>query len=87
MEDSFFVLPGVPFPNPPSPFLPLPLPPLLPRSCGTSSSAPGLGGGGGGGGGGGIGGDRGISWDDPLLTDSSIFVFIEKVLQTYGRTY
>ena len=44
------------------------------------------GGGGGGGGGGGIGGDRGISWDDPLLTNSSIFVFIEKALRTYGRT-
>ena len=35
-------------------------------------------GGGGGGGGGGIGGDRGISWDDSLLRDSSIFMFIEK---------
>ena len=33
---------------------------------------------GGGIGGGGIGGGRGISWDDPPLTDSSIFVFIEK---------
>ena len=34
-------------------------------------------GGGGGGGVGGIGGDRGtISWDVPLFTDSSIFVFI-----------
>ena len=35
-------------------------------------------GGGGGSGGGGIGGERGISWDDPLLTDSTIFVFVEK---------
>ena len=38
----------------------------------------GGGGGGGDGGGGDIGGDRGISWDDPLLTDCSIFLFIEK---------
>ena len=36
------------------------------------------GGGGGGGGGSGIGSGRSISWDDPLLTDSSILVFIEK---------
>ena len=38
------------------------------------------GGGGGGGGGSGSsgGGSRSISWDDPLLTDSSILVFIEK---------
>ena len=35
-------------------------------------------GGGGGVGGGGIGDDRSISYDDPLLTHSSIFVFIEK---------
>jgi len=32
----------------------------------------------GGGGGGSGGGGRGISWNDPLLTDSSIFLFIEK---------
>ena len=38
----------------------------------------GGGGGGSSGSGGGIGRDHGISWDDPLLTDSSIFVFIEK---------
>ena len=43
-------------------------------------SGGGGGGGGGdsGGGGGGVGGDRGISWDAPLLADCSIFVFIEK---------
>ena len=34
------------------------------------------GGGGGGIGGGGIGGGRGISWDDPLLTDSSIITLL-----------
>ena len=33
---------------------------------------------GGGNGGGGIGGGHSISWNDPLLTGSSIFVFIEK---------
>ena len=44
-----------------------------------NSGGGGNGGGGGGGGGGScIGGGRGISWDDPLVTDSSIFVFIEK---------
>ena len=43
-----------------------------------------FGGGGGGGGGGGDGGGigvgcgRSIFWDDPLLTDRSILVFIEK---------
>ena len=36
------------------------------------------GGSGGGGSGGRSGGGMRISWDDPLLTDSSIFVFIEK---------
>ena len=30
------------------------------------------------GGGDGGGGGRGISWDDPQLTDRSIFVFIDK---------
>ena len=35
------------------------------------------GGGGGGIGGGGIGGGRGISWDDPLLKDSSIIMFLD----------
>ena len=34
--------------------------------------------GGGSGGGGGIGGGHSISWNDPLLSESSIFVFIEK---------
>ena len=29
----------------------------------------------------GIGGDRGISWDDPLLKDCSIFLFIEKDIE------
>ena len=44
----------------------------------------GRGGGGGGGSGGGVGGSggvaggRGISWDGPLLKESSIFSFIEK---------
>ena len=33
---------------------------------------------GGSGGGGGIGGGHSISWNDPLLSESSIFVFIEK---------
>ena len=42
--------------------------------------------GGGGDGGGSIGGDRGISWDDPLLTDSSIFVLKRRNGRTYGRT-
>ena len=32
----------------------------------------------GGGGGSGVGCGRSIFWDDPLLTDSSILVFIEK---------
>ena len=36
------------------------------------------GGGGGGGGGSGVSRGCGISWDALLLTDSSIFVFIEK---------
>ena len=36
--------------------------------------------------GGGVGGGRGITWDDHLLTDSSIFVFIEKAFPTDGRT-
>ena len=36
------------------------------------------GGGSGGGGSGGVAGGRGISWDDPLLKESSIFSFIEK---------
>ena len=35
-------------------------------------------GGGVGGGSGGVGAGRGISWDYPLLTDSSVLVFIEK---------
>ena len=47
--------------------------------------------GGGDGGGGDVGGGRRISWNDPLLTESSISVFIEKALptdlRTYGRTY
>ena len=34
------------------------------------------------GGGGDLGGGRSISWNDPLLTRSSIFVFIEKALPT-----
>ena len=34
-------------------------------------------GGGGGIGGGGIGGGRSNSWDDPLLTDSSIIMFLD----------
>ena len=38
----------------------------------------GRGGGGSGGGGSGIGYGRSIFWDDPLLTDRSILVFIEK---------
>ena len=38
----------------------------------------GRGGGGGGGGSGGVADGRGISWDDPLLKESSIFSFIEK---------
>ena len=38
----------------------------------------GDGGGGGDGAGIGVGCDRSIFWDDPLLTDSSILVFIEK---------
>ena len=44
-------------------------------------------GGGGGGGviGGGFGGDCGISWDDPLLPDSLIFIFLEKALWTDRR--
>ena len=50
----------------------------------------GDGGGGGGGGGaninGGDGGGRGISWDDPPLSDSMIFVFIEKVFPMDGWT-
>ena len=46
----------------------------------------GGGGGGSGGGGSGVGGGRGISWDALLLTDSSIFVFIEKALRTDLRT-
>ena len=41
-------------------------------------SGSGGGGGVGGGGGSGVGGGRGISWDAPLLTDCSIFLFIEK---------
>ena len=32
----------------------------------------------GGGSSGGVAGGRGISWDDPLLKESSIFSFIEK---------
>ena len=36
------------------------------------------GGSGGGGGSSGVGGGRSISWDDPLLAESSIMVFIEK---------
>ena len=36
------------------------------------------GGGGGGSGGGSVGGDRGILWNDFLLKDRTIFVFIEK---------
>ena len=32
----------------------------------------------GGGGGSGTGGGRGISWDDPLLPESSIFTFVEE---------
>ena len=50
----------------------------------------GLGGGSGGGSdgdGGGGGGSRSISWNDPLLTESSILVFIEKALCTDKRTY
>ena len=37
-------------------------------------------------GGNGVGGGRGISWYDPLLTDSSILLFIEKALRTDLRT-
>ena len=42
----------------------------------------GGGGGGGGGGAGDIGSGRGISWDDPLRSDSRIFVFFEKAFRT-----
>ena len=41
-------------------------------------SGSGHGGDGGGGSSGSIGGGREISWDDPLLEESSIFPFIEK---------
>ena len=46
---------------------------------GSSGGSGGGGSGGRGSGGSGVGGGRGISWDDPPLTDSSILVFIEKV--------
>ena len=49
-------------------------------ACGGGTS------GGGGVDGGGGGGDCGISWDDLLLLDSSIFMFIEKALRTDLRT-
>ena len=52
------------------------------RVCGNGGGGCGGGGDGGGGGGGSSGGVHGISWDDPLLADSSIFVFIEKAIWT-----
>ena len=52
---------------------------FLRRGGGGGGSGGGGGGGGGDGSGCGGGGGRGISLDDPPLTDSSIFVFIEKV--------
>ena len=42
--------------------------------------------GGGGGGGSDVGSGRGISWYDPLSTESRIFVFCDKAFPTYGQT-
>ena len=36
----------------------------------------------GGGGGGGVGGGRAISWDDPKLSDRSIFLFLKRRSET-----
>ena len=51
---------------------------------GSSDGSSGGSGGGGGGDGSGVGGGRGISWDDLLFKDNSIFVFIE---EAFGRMH
>ena len=60
---------------------------VLSAAMGSGCWAGGGDGSGGGAGDGGSGGSgRGISWDDPLLTDNLISMFIEKALRTDLRT-